>query len=80
MARKAFEIKAVNVRFFSCFPEMNQREIAEHIKVRPPTVSQWQSGEKPVSWNKLRFLVDSQGVSWDWLLDGIEPKLRSERR
>ena len=80
MARKAFDIKAVNARFFSCFPDMNQREIADHIGVRPPTVSQWQSGEKPVSWNKLRFLVDSQGIAWDWLLDGIAPKFRSERQ
>lgn len=79
MAGKPFDFKEVNTRFFSCFPDMNQQELAKNLKVKQPTVSQWQTGLKPVSWNKLRFLVDSRGVSWDWLLDGIGPKFRSER-
>ena len=76
MAPRAFDISAVNARFFSCFPDMKQPELSKLLKIRQPTVSQWQSGMKPVSWSKLRFLVDSQGISWDWLLDGLEPKYR----
>lgn len=79
MTCKPFDFKAVNARFFSCFPDMNQQELAKHLKVKQPTVSQWQTGLKPASWNKLRFLVDSQDISWDWLLDGIKPKFRSEK-
>ncbi len=61
-------------RFFSCYGEYSRRGLAKLLGVSQPTVTEWSSGGR-VPWNKLKYLSDSQGVSWDWLIDGMEPKL-----
>lgn len=65
--------QAICGRFFSCYGDYSRRGLAKILGVRQPTVTEWSSGGR-VPWNKLKYLSDSQGVSWDWLIDGIEPK------
>lgn len=68
--------EAIGKRFFSCFPGISPTELARILDVTHPTVFQWLSNDRQVPWAKLGFLVDKKDMSWDWLLDGKEPKLR----
>ena len=74
-----FNIKEISTRFFSCFPGKSQREIADLFEISRSTVSQWAIGVRRIPWDKLKKLVDSQQISWDWLLEGQDPKTRPIR-
>jgi len=65
--------RAISERFFSCYHDKSRRELAELLDVKQPTVTEWATDGK-VPWRKLKYLSDSQAVSWDWLFDGMEPK------
>ncbi|MCC8180084.1 MAG: hypothetical protein LIP23_04125 [Planctomycetes bacterium] len=54
--------------------------MAQRFSVTPPTVFQWLSGVRDVPWSRLKQLADSQGISWDWLIEGKEPKKRRSRK
>ena len=63
----------ISKRFFSCFSQLSRSELAEIIGVRRSTVTMFASkGSVPSS--KLKFLSDTQAVSWDWIIEGLEPK------
>ena len=63
----------ISERFFSCYSGKLRREIGLLFGVRQGVVSEWAT-EGTVPWSKLKYLSDSQAVSWDWLLEGVEPK------
>ena len=65
--------RAISIRFFSCYHDKSRRELAQLLGVKKPTVTEWATDGR-VPWNKLKYLSDSQAVSWDWLIDGVEPK------
>ncbi len=67
-------------RYLSCFPGLKPTELAGIIGVKHPTVYQWVSSKRGVPWEKLKDLADAEGISWDWLLEGAEPKFRKRRR
>lgn len=64
-------------RFFSCYPDLSRGSMARLFKVSQPTVSEW-AREGNVPWSKLKYLSDSQAVSWDWILEGVKPKNSSK--
>ena len=65
-----FNKVAINQRFLSFFEGKTQKEIMEIFDVSQSTVSAWQVYRKQVPWKKLKWLVDTEGVSWDWLIEG----------
>lgn len=64
---------AISKRFFLCFPGMSRSAMAQILGVRRSTVTEWAS-KGSVPWSKLKYLSDSQAVSWDWILQNMEPK------
>ena len=65
-----FDKVAINQRFLSFFHGKNQNEIMEILGVSQSAVSSWQVFRKQVPWKKLKWLVDTENVSWDWLIEG----------
>ena len=48
---------------------LSQKQVAIDIGVRPPTVSQWESGVKKPSRENLAKLADLYGVSIEYLME-----------
>ena len=48
---------------------LSQKQVALEVGVRPPTVSQWESGAKIPSRENLAKLASLYGVTVDYLLD-----------
>lgn len=65
--------QAISKRFFLCYHDKSRRELAKLLGVKKPTVTQWATDGR-VPWRRLNYLSGSQAVSWDWLIDGMEPK------
>ncbi len=57
-------------RFFLCNPNFSPKEIAKKYGVAYEAVLNWMKRETP-PWKTLKYLCDSDGVSWDWLLEGV---------
>jgi hypothetical protein len=68
--------REINSRFFECFPTETRYALAKKFGVHHSLTYQWQEGKAPVPWHRLKNLVDEQELSWDWLIDGREPKHR----
>lgn len=66
----------INTRFFECFPEDTRYALAKIFGVHTSLTYRWKNGEVPVPWHCLKWLVDAHRLSWDWLIDGKEPKHR----
>jgi len=64
---------AISERFFSCYAGMSRSELAQIFGVRRSTITVFAS-KGSVPWSKLKYLSDSQSISWDWLIEGIGPK------
>ena len=69
-----FDHKEITKRFLSLYSGMKQKQIAATLKVTTSTVSNWKKNKKKVGWERLADAVDTFGVRWDWLIDGLEPK------
>lgn len=68
-----FDKTAISRRFFSCYPGQSRRELAKLFGVGKSAVIEWaQQGTVP--WSKRKYLSDSQAISWDWLIEGMEPQ------
>lgn len=48
--------------------DLSQKQVAYEVGVKPPTVSQWESGVKKPSSKNLKQLADLYGVTVDYLL------------
>ena len=71
-----FDSEGITQRFYSLYPGMKQIEIAASLKVTTTTVNDWKRNKRKVSWERLADAVDTFDVTWDWLIDGLEPKYR----
>lgn len=67
-------------RFIDCYPVKGITELAAQFGIKYQTIHGWKQGKYPVPWPRLKELVDAQGLSWDWLIDGKEPKHRKRRK
>ena len=65
--------KAIGKRFFLRYAGMLKVDMANMFNVSRPTVTEWEK-EGNVPWSKLKYLSDSQAVSWDWILEGRRPQ------
>lgn len=76
--RKIIMLEKINIyiRFSSCYHVKKPSELANMLGVERQVVNHWKSGASPVPWRRLKQLVDEQGLTWDWLLEGREPKHR----
>ena len=64
---------AMSKRFFSSYEDKSRRDVALIFGVRKGTVTTW-ANKGTVPWSKLKYLCESQAVSWDWLIEGRKPK------
>lgn len=71
-----FDRQAIYARFAGCYGAESAVQLAGILGVNRKTVYQWESGARQVPWKRMKRVVDEQGLRWDWLLEGKEPKNR----
>ena len=62
---------------FAASHSASYAELAVILGVARQTTHNWKVGRYPIPWVRLKTLVDEQGISWDWLIDGVEPQRHS---
>ncbi|MCC8165121.1 MAG: helix-turn-helix domain-containing protein [Planctomycetes bacterium] len=72
--------EGINKRYLSCFPGVKPIDLANMLGVKYPTVYQWITNKRKVPWDKLNDLTSTQGISWDWLLEGRKPKHKIRKK
>jgi hypothetical protein len=72
------DYKGLPNRFFSFFAGRTQISLAKEFNLKQPQLSAWKTGKEKIPWERLESVVDSHGVTWDWLLEGRGPKYRKE--
>ncbi len=66
----------ISKRFFSLFSNLDRSGLAGTFEVTPSSISEWRNNKKKIPWDKLIYAVQAKNVTWDWLLEGREPKYR----
>ena len=61
---------AVRLRWAREQAGLSQGQVAQHLKVHRPTISQIEAGDRNVRIEELDQLADLYGVSREWLVDG----------
>ncbi len=56
--------------------DKKQAALMHLFNVTQSTISNWRTCRKMVPWEKLKYLVEKEQITWDWLLEGREPKYR----
>ncbi len=64
-----------NIKFAREAKGLSQKEIAIHLGVSGPTVSEWETGKKNPLGKNLMKLSDLLGVSVDYLLGRTQPTI-----
>ena len=75
-----FDNEEITARFFSLYPNMTQTQIAAALKISVSSVNNWKRNKAKISWERLSDAVDAFSLRWDWLLDGLEPQYRRQRK
>ncbi len=70
----------VITRIFEVYDHPVKYRLAERLGINKSVISQWTTSNhklwrKP-TWDVLIKVVEDRGVTWDWLLEGREPKYR----
>ena len=67
-------------RIFEIYDCPVKYRLAEMLGVNKSVVSQWTTTNQKLwrkpTWEVLVKVVNDKGVTWDWLLEGREPKFR----
>ena len=66
--------EGIYTRFADCHDAVRSAQLAKIYGVTRQTANSWKHGTNPIPWEYLKSLVDTQGLSWDWLIEGKEPK------
>ena len=69
-----FDRRGIYNRFASCYSTDKPTELARLLGLKQPTVQEWKSGKNAIPWQRLKKVVYEHGLSWDWLIEGKEPK------
>ncbi len=69
----------ITSRFFSCHEGLSRTDIGKIYGVKRVTVVGWAKRNK-LSWSKLKYFVDSQAISWDWILEGVGEKTHPAKK
>ena len=72
------DYKEITNRIFDICGTKNQTVVGKRMGVSQNLVSMWVSGERKPTLKGLEKLVDDENLNWDWLLEGREPKYRTE--
>ncbi|MCD7909116.1 MAG: helix-turn-helix domain containing protein, partial [Clostridium sp.] len=75
-----FDRQGIYERFASSYGATHSSQLAKIHNVARQTANSWKQRLNPIPWEYLKLLVDEQGLSWDWLIDGKEPKHRKRRK
>lgn len=75
-----FDRQSIYERFASCHTAENPTDLAKILGLHFTTTYQWRSGKYQVPWSRLKQVVDEKKVTWDWLIEGVEPKKRPRTR
>lgn len=67
-------------RFALCHSAIRSAQLAKIFGVSRSTANRWKSGINPIPLKNLKVVVDKQGVTWDWLMDGKEPQYRQDQK
>ncbi|MCC8167236.1 MAG: helix-turn-helix domain-containing protein [Planctomycetes bacterium] len=68
-----FDRTAIYSRFEKGYKVHSSVEMVRLLGVKSSTVSQWKTGKRQVPWERLKALVNQEGLSWDWIIDGKKP-------
>ncbi len=69
-----FDRDGIYRRFAECHSAKNSVQLAKKLGLYPTSVFRWRAKKTQIPWKWLKSLVDEQGLSWDWLIEGKEPK------
>ena len=69
-----FDRQGIYRRFNESYETETPYELAMKLGINHAIVYQWQKGERPIPWPRLKTLVTEQRLSWDWLIKGVGPK------
>jgi DNA-binding transcriptional regulator YdaS (Cro superfamily) len=69
-ASHEFDRHGINMRFLSLFPDMSQAKVAKELGVKQMSVYRWYHSISQVPWERLKYAVDTKGVTWEWLIEG----------
>ena len=65
-----FDRAGIYERFAACHGAVRSAQLAKIHNVSRQTANSWKQGKNPIPWEYLKKLVDEQGLSWDWLIEG----------
>ena len=71
---RMFDKHGIYQRVSECHATKTPYELAMKLGIDHSIAYQWYEGRRPIPWPRLKLLVDEQGLSWDWLIEGREPK------
>ena len=67
-------------RIFEAYDSPPKSKLADMLQLDRSIISKWTTDDTEVkrhpTWGMLQKIVDEKGVTWDWLLEGREPKYR----
>lgn len=72
-----FDRAGINTRFLSCFQGVTQNDVAERLGINRSFISAWRTNRKQVPWETLQYAVVHESLSWEWLIEGRDPKYRT---
>lgn len=64
--------KEISERFLSLFGETSRDDLAKILGTQVTAISDWKAGRKSVPWKNLEYAVENMGVTWNWLLTGVD--------
>lgn len=71
-----FDLNEFLVRLFSVYDVRTQTELGKCLGVSQDLISNWKRGKALPTLEMLAKVVEDKGLTWDWLLEGREPKYR----
>ena len=74
-----FDRVGIYERFADCY-SATYAELAVILGIARQTTHNWLVGRYPIPWIRLKTAIDEKGISWDWLINGKEPKYRQHRK
>ena len=71
-------------RIFELYDSPRKNKLAATLHLDKSMISKWTTDDPETkrhpTWDTLKKIVDEKGVTWDWLLEGREPKYRRSSR
>ncbi len=71
-AEQPFDRHGINQRFLSLLPNCSNAKLGKELGVRDTTIFKWRHDMEQVAWERLKYAVDTKGVTWEWLLEGTD--------